>query len=231
VAVADSLDYMASELEKATASGQSLDEAVAKLLTKIVKEVKPIVFNGNNYSPEWAKEAARRKLLNLKNTVDALPELTKPAVVQVFERHKVLNARELKAREEIMFEQYVKTVNVEAQLMVLMANRYILPAALRYQKEVAESVSAVKAARSSTREAKKVLDRLTGLVDDLRARTDRMARALQKHVDGADRHARFMRETIVPAMDALRETGDQIELMIPHEMWPLPTYREMLFIK
>ena len=97
----------------------------------MIKENKRIIFNGNNYSKEWEKEAGKRGLLNLKNTVDALPQLFTKEVVGVFEKYKVLNERELHARYEIMLETYNKTVNVEGQLMVLMANRYILPAALR----------------------------------------------------------------------------------------------------
>src|SRR6185503_8998660 len=133
VAVAESLDYMATELEKATKGGKKIGAAVADLLPKEIKENKRIIFNGNNYAPEWEKEAGKRGLLNLKNTVDALPQLISKEVVGIFEKYKVLNGRELHARYEIMLEQYNKTVNVEGQLMVLMANRYILPAALDYQ--------------------------------------------------------------------------------------------------
>jgi glutamine synthetase len=232
VAVTESLDYMATALEEAVGKGKkTLAAAVKELLPKVIKENKRIIFNGNNYAEEWRKDAAKRGLLNLTNTVDALPELMKPDVVKTFEKYKVLNQRELTARTEINYETYVKTVNVEAQLMVLMANRYILPAALQYQKNVAESVTAVREAGGSTKEAKKVLDRLAGLVDDLRSQTDKLAKALDHHAPGADKHAKFMRDSVVPAMQALRETGDQIELMVPHEIWPLPTYREMLFIK
>ena len=112
----------------------------------MIKQHKRIIFNGNNYADEWQKDAKKRGLLNLRNTVDALPELVKPAVIKAFEKQKVLNARELQAREEINFEAYNKTINVEAQLMVLMANRYILPAALQYQQQVGEAVAASKAA-------------------------------------------------------------------------------------
>ena len=151
--------------------------------------------------------------------------------MKTFEKYKVLNARELHARYEITLETYVKTVNVEAQLMVLMANRYILPAALRYQKDVAESVKAVKDAGGSSKEAKKLLDKITGLVDELRRRTDKLAKALEHHAPSTEKHAKYMRDTIVPAMETLRESGDQIEVVVPHAIWPLPTYREMLFIK
>jgi glutamine synthetase len=124
VAVTDSLDAIATALEQATAKGKkSLEDAVRELLPKVIKENKRIIFNGNNYAEEWRKEAAKRGLQNLTNTVDSLPELVKPEVVKAFERYKVLNARELHARTEINYETYVKTLNVEGQLMVLMANR------------------------------------------------------------------------------------------------------------
>jgi glutamine synthetase len=231
VAMTEALDYVATELEKAVKSKKTLDQAVKDLLPKVIKENKRIIFNGNNYADAWRKDAAKRGLLNHTNTVDALPELTKADVVRIFEKYKVLNARELHARFDVAVETYVKTVNVEAQLMVLMANRYILPAALKYQKDVAESVAAVRDAGGSFKEAKKMLDRITALVDELRQRTDKLAAALDAHAPTAEKHAKFMRDTVVPAMAALRDTGDQIELVVPHELWPLPTYREMLFIK
>ena len=231
VAMTESLDYIATELEKAVQAKRSLDQAVKELLPRIIKQHKRIIFNGNGYSEEWRKEAAKRGLLNLTNTVDALPEAIRPDVSTIFEKYKVLNGRELRARYEVAMETYVKTINVEAQLMVLMSNRYILPAALRYQKDIAESVTAVKTAGGSIREAKKVLDRLTALVDALRSQTEQLAKALEQHAATTEKHAKMMRDAVVPLMAALRDTGDQIEVLLPHELWPLPTYREMLFIK
>jgi glutamine synthetase len=231
VAMTESLDYVATKLEEGIKSKGSLEAAVKELLPKIIKEHKRIIFNGNGYSEEWRKEAIKRGLLNLTNTVDALPELVKADVVKAFERYKVLDERELHARYEVALETYTKTVNVEAQLMVLMANRYILPAALRYQKDVADSVTSVRDAGGSVREAKKLLDRLTGLVDELRSRTDKLAKVLEHAGSGAEKHAKFMRDSVVTAMAALRETGDEIEVVVPHALWPLPTYREMLFVK
>src|SRR5712691_4956089 len=232
VAVTESLDYMATELEKATGAGKTLETAVAELLKKVIKENKRIIFNGNNYSKEWEKEAGKRGLQNLKNTVDALPQLVTKEVVAAFEKYKILNERELHARYEVMVETYNKTVNVEGQLMVLMANRYILPAAFAYQTCVAQSVSAVKSAGGKSVEGRKTLDALTKRTDELKRRTDRLAKALDHEGNGsAEKHARHFRDVVVPAMEALRETGDALELMIPHETWPLATYREMLFIK
>src|SRR5688572_2325183 len=140
IAMADALDSVATELEQATSKGEELNKAVAKLLTKVIKEHKRIVFNGNNYAAEWEKEAAKRKLLNHKNTVDALTEVVSQSVIKLLDRFKILNEREVHARYEIFLENYNKTINVEGQLMVLIANRYILPAALEYQRQIGASV-------------------------------------------------------------------------------------------
>jgi glutamine synthetase len=231
IAVTESLDYMATELEKATKGGKKIEKAVAELLPKVIKENKRIIFNGNGYTKEWEKEAGKRGLLNLKNTVDALPQLVSKEAVGLFEKYKVLNEREVHARYEIMLETYNKTVNVEGQLMVLMANRYIMPAALEYQKQIGQSVAAVKAAGGKSVEGKKLLDALTSRVDELKRRSDKLAKALEHEGADAGKHAKHFRDVVIPAMADLRETGDQIELMMPHETWPLATYREMLFIK
>jgi len=232
MAVTDSLDSVATELEKAMAGGKSLDAAVADLLQKIIKENKRIIFNGNNYSREWEKEAGKRGLLNLKNTVDALPQLITKDVVALFEKHKVLTGRELHARYEIMVETYNKTINVEGQLLVLMANRYVLPAALEYQKQVAQSVAAVKAAGAKSAEGKKTLESIIKLTDELKRRTDKLQTALEHEASGsAEKHAKHFRDAVIPAMNGVRDASDALEVLIPHELWPLATYREMLFIK
>jgi glutamine synthetase len=230
-AMADSLDSIATELEAAKGKGEELNKAVAKLLTKIVKEHKRIIFNGNNYSPEWEKEAGKRKLLNLKNTVDALPQLVTKEAISLLDRFKILNERELHARYEVFLENYNKTINIEGQLMVLMANRYILPAALEYQKQVGQSVAAVKAGGGKSVQGKKLLGTYTKLVDKFKAQTDVLAGLLEHSGGSAEKHAKYMRDKVVPGMAKLREVGDEIEVLTPHEIWPLPTYREMLFVK
>jgi glutamine synthetase len=231
MAVTESLDYMATEIEKSMKGGKSLEKAVAELLPKVIKENKRIIFNGTNYSSEWEKEAGKRGLLNLKNTVDALPQMVSKDVVELFEKYKVLNERELHARYEIMLEQYNKTLNVEGQLMVLMANRYIMPAVLDYQRQVAASVSAVKSAGAKSVEGKKTLDKLTKLVDKFKQQSDKLEKELAHEGGAADKHAKHFRDKVVPAMAALRELGDDLEVIMPHGTWPLATYREMLFIK
>jgi glutamine synthetase len=230
-AMADALDSVAAEIEAALAKGTSLEAAVKALLTKMAAEHKRIVFNGNGYSAEWQAEAAARGLLNLRNTVDALPQLVTPECVALFEKYKILNRREMHARYEIFLETYNKTINIEGQLMVLMANRYILPAALEYQKQIALSVGAVRAVGATSAEAEKLLVTYTALVDQLKAKADVLAGLLDHESGGAEAHAAYMRDAVVPAMATLREVGDAIEVLTPHGLWPLPTYREMLFVK
>src|SRR5688572_6960345 len=230
-AMADSLDSIATELEAATAKGEDLKAAVGKLLTKTIKQHKRIIFNGNNYSAEWQKEAAKRGLLNHKNSVDALTEVVSQSVIKLLDRFKILNEREVHARYEIFLENYNKTINIEGQLMVLMANRYILPAAFEYQKQVGLSVAAVKAGGSKSAQGKKLLGTYAKLVDKLKVETDALAKLLDHSGGSAEKHAKYMRDKVVPAMAKLRETGDSIEVLTPHELWPLPTYREMLFVK
>ncbi len=234
VAATESLDHVATELEKAVAAGESLEGAVGALLTRLIKENKRIIFNGNNYSKEWHEEAARRGLLNHAHTVDALPELVKPEVLALFEKYRVLTEREVRARHEIHLEAYTKTIRVEAQLMVLMANRYILPAAIQYQGQIAQSIRAVEEAGAACTEVRKLLEEYCRLVDELRRRTSALSDALAAldHTGAsAESHARHDREKVLPAMNALREIGDGLEVLTPHDLWPLPTYREMLFIK
>jgi glutamine synthetase len=232
VAVAESLDYCATELEKSLKGGKKLQAAVKDLLTKIIKENKQIIFNGNNYADEWQKEAAKRGLLNHRTSVDAYPEVLKPDVIRAFEKYGVLNERELKARYEVALEQYIKTVNIEANLMVLMAKRYILPAAFRYQTQLGESVAATKAAGVTSKEGKKALDELVKLTDECNVAVDKLQDLLDHEGDGSvEKHAKYFRDKIIPVMDTLREAGDGLENIVPQDLWPLPTYREMLFIK
>jgi glutamine synthetase len=232
VAVAESLDYCATELEKGLKEGKKLQGAVKQLLAKLVRENKRIIFNGNNYSEEWQKEAAKRGLLNHRTAVDAYAEAMKPDVVKAFEKYNVLTEREWHARYEVAVEQYNKTINIEAQLMVLMGSRFILPAAYRFQTELAQSVAAVKAAGATAKETRRALDNVCGLTETFKIRLDQLQKLLEHESNGnAEKHARYFRDKIVPAMNELRETGDSLECIVPHDTWPLPTYREMLFIK
>jgi glutamine synthetase len=226
VAVTESLDYIATELEKGLKEGKKLPAAVKALLTKLIKDNKRIIFNGNGYSDEWQKEAGKRGLLNHRTSVDAYSEALKPDVVKAFEKYGVLNERELHARYDVAVEQYNKTVNIEAQLMVLMTNRYILPAAYRYQAQLGEAVAAVKAAGATAKETRRSLDEIIRLTDDAKGRVDALQSLLEHEADGsAEKHAKYFRDKVIPAMNGLREVGDQLEAICPHDLWPLPTYR------
>jgi glutamine synthetase len=232
IAVAESLDYVATELEKATKGGKKVEQAAAELLPKLIKENKRIIFNGNNYAKEWEKEATKRGLLNLKNTVDALPQLISDEVIALFEKYKVLNARELRARYEVMVEQYNKTVNIEGQLMTLIANRYVLPAALEYMNQLGQALAAVKAGGSTFVEGKKLLRTVAKLTDEFSRHTANLQNALNHESNGSvEKHAKHFRDAVIRAMTALRDSGDALEVLIPNSLWPLATYREMLFIK
>jgi glutamine synthetase len=232
VAVTEALDYCATELEKSLKEGKKLQAAVKTLLVKLVRENKRIIFNGNGYSEEWQKEAEKRGLLNHRTSADAYAEILKPDVVKTFEKYGVLKERELRARYDVAVEQYNKTINIEAQLMVLMANRYILPSAYEYQGALAQSVAAVKAAGATAKEARRSLDNLCRLTDEFKIRIDHLQELLdQAHADTPEKHMKFFRDKVVPAMNLVREAGDSLECVIPHATWPLPTYREMLFIK
>jgi glutamine synthetase len=232
LAAADALESVADALEKAVAGGRKLEDAVLALVKDLVSEHKRIIFNGNNYSQEWQDEAKRRGLLNHRNTVDALSELVSGKVLAAFAKHGILNEREMRARYEVALESYNKSINIEGQTMVLMANRYILPAAVEYQKRMAESLAAVKAAGGQCTEVKSLLDRFCDLTCDLRRRTEALSHELEHAGEGsAESHAKHYRDKVVPAMTALREAGDRIEQLVPHELWPLPTYREMLFTR
>jgi len=232
LAVTESLDYCATELEKGLKEGKKLQAAVKSLLTKLIKENKRIIFNGNGYSDEWQKEAAKRGLLNHRTSVDAYNEAIKPEVLATFEKYGVLSGREVHARYDVEVEHYNKTINVEAQLMVLMANRYILPAGYRYQQQLAENVAAVKAAGATAKETRHMLDQVCALTDACKLGVDALQSLLEHETNGnAEKHARYFRDKVIPAMDTLREAGDGLESLVPHDMWSLPTYREMLFVK
>ena len=230
--VAESLDYIATELEKAIKGGKRITEAVAELLPKIIKENKQVIFNGNGYAEEWHKEAEKRGLPNLKNTVDALPVTIEPDVVELFEKYKVYTKKELESRFNILSEAYVKALVIEGKTALLMAKTMILPAALRYQKEVAESLAAAKAAGASSGAGVETFGSLVSTINELTAAIKVLEKAVNHHVEGEPYdHAKHAREEIFPALGVVREAADKLEGVVADDLWPLPTYREMLFIK
>ena len=233
MAVTESLDYMATELEKAIKGGKTIEQAVAELLPKVIKENKRIIFNGNNYSAEWEKEAGKRGLLNLKNTVDALPQLVTKEVdrpvreVQGAQRARAARALRGHGRDLQQDRERRGPADGADGQPLHPAGGVRVPEAGRRRAS-----SAVKAAGGKSVEGKKTLDALVKLTDEFKRRTDKLQKALEHEGNGsAEKHAKHFRDAVIPAMAALRDTGDELELIIPHELWPLATYREMLFIK
>jgi glutamine synthetase len=230
--VAESLDYIATHLEKAKSAGKDINPAIQELLTSIIKESKKVIFNGDNYTPEWHQEAERRGLPNVRNTVDSLPVIIRKDTIELFSRYKVYSERELHSRFTILSENYVKTVAIEAKLMAYMGRTQILPAALRYQGEVAEAVNATKAAGVDNTAQLDLLKTLTATITSFQKALASLEHELGHHAEGdAYAHAKHARDGIVPAMANLRTLGDKLEVLVADDLWPLPTYREMLFIK
>jgi glutamine synthetase len=231
--VADSLDYIATHLEGAVAAGKDLNSEIQALLPKIMSESKKVIFNGDNYAAEWHAEAERRGLPNRRNTIDSLPDLRSPKSIELFGKFGVFSERELHSRYEILLENYKKTIAVEAYLTVQIANRLILPAALRYQAEVAQSIANLKAAGASVPKSQsRLLGELTEAIEELQVSTDQLSDAVDEHIEGDTlAHGKYARDVIVPAMASVRAAGDRLEGLVADDLWPLPTYQEMLFIK
>jgi glutamine synthetase len=228
--VAESLDYVASALEAAVAAGKPLNTAIADLLSKIVNEHGAVIFNGNGYSQEWHAEAKARGLPNLKTTVESLPVLQSPEVIELFDKYKVLSPRELHSRYEVAFEQYSKSINVEAKLVLGMARTLIVPGVLRYQREVAETCTAVKTAGAAA--DTRLLERITTLATKLEERIETLESAFAHHAGASIvEEATTFCDKILPAMSAVREVSDQLEGLIARDKWAIPTYEDMLFIK
>lgn len=229
--VAESLDYCAAQLEKATAADpDSLHSAVQKLLTDIINECEPIIFNGDGYSLEWHEEAERRGLFNLKTTADALPYLESPEVQELFSKYEVLTPRELESRLETYLEQYCLSVNVEANLTLEMARTLIFPAAVRYQNELASSCANLRLVGYEF--DTDTLDRITELVKCLQDSSATLDKTMQENGnDDMIAEARHYCHEVLPAMEAVRKYADELEGIVADDLWPLPTYQEMLFIK
>ena len=229
--VTESLDYIATELEKETSGDVSkLNGAIEKLLQKIIAEHKAVIFNGNGYAFEWQEEAKRRGLPNLKATPESLDVLVTPKNIAMFAKYGVLSEREMRSRYDIYLERYCKDINAEANSAVQIAKTMILPAGYRYQGELVDTASKLKSLGQTVHMG--TLDKLTKLVGEFEGRIELLEKTLAHH-GAADLRAevQHFHDDVVPAMLSLRETADQIESILPDDLWPLPTYREMLFIK
>src|SRR5262249_31063962 len=231
--VAESLDLIATALEKSKSAGKDLNRAVQELLPGIIKECKKVLYDGDNYIPEWHAEAERRGLPNLRNSVDAMPAILEQESIELFTKYRVYTKRELESRFTILLENYIKTVMIEARCMSMMAKTMILPAALRYLGQVAQSVQALRGAGVEPQKREtELVTTLNETVGQFQGATDKLDHALGHHADGdVFAHAKYARDHVVTAMADLRKLGDKLETMVADDLWPLPTYREMLFMK
>ncbi|CAN5234180.1 glutamine synthetase III [soil metagenome] len=227
--MADSLDFIATKLEAAVEAGTEFNTAVEELLTEIITDHGQVVFNGDGYSDEWQVEAASRGLKNLRTTIDALPELITEEAMELFEKYKVFNHREMHSRYEIGLEQYVLTINVEARITLEVGATSILPAAVRYQTELATNFAALKAAGVKGDTA--ALEEVSAPLADLRSALADLKAGIEADAGhDAMEEAKHYQSVILPAMSAVREASDVLEGIVADDLWPLPTYQEMLYI-
>ena len=230
-AVAAALDEFATVLE----SAEDFHAALGNLIREVIRTHKRIIFNGNGYDEAWIHEAEARGLCNYPTTADCLPCYIAPKNIALFEKYRVYSEAEMRSRYEIYLQNYAKVLHIEAHTMVSMAQKDILPAALRYGRELAETILAKRTALpgvscANTEEA---------LLGDVNALTDSLAyclSALRIALDEADNalhtaqtRADYYRDTVIPAMEALREAADGLEVLVAKDLWPLPSYGDMLF--
>ena len=218
--VAEAIDELAGKLGAAIDGGASVDGGVLGVVRDVYAANKRIVFGGDNYSEDWHAEAETRGLANLRTTPDALPWLIEKQTIDVFERYEVLDHRELEARYEVLLEQYITTINIEAETAAAMARTMILPAAARHIELLDDA--GLEAPETEAR----------GLTEDLYRAILALEAANSSHPDAeALEYSVFMRDTVVPAMGEVREAADKLERIVADDLWPLPKYSEVLFIR
>jgi glutamine synthetase len=228
----ESLDYIATRLEKETAGQpEQFNAAVQGLLKEIISEHGQVIFNGDGYAEAWHKEAEfERGLPNLKTSFEALPAFESEEAINLFEHYGVMSHRETKSRLDVYLEQYVNTVQVEARLMIEMARTLIYPAAIRFQGELAST--AVQLQSLGLTYDKASLDQAGELTGCLKESTDRLENLITAHhADDLLAEAEHACHQVLPAMSAVRHYADALEGIVADDLWPLPTYQEMLFIK
>jgi glutamine synthetase len=220
--VAEAIDAMAEDLENAINGGKNADEAVTEVVKASYAANRQIVFGGDNYSDEWHAEAEKRGLFNLKTTPDALPWLIEDQTTTVFGNYEVLSERELHSRYEVAIEQYATKLNIEAETAASIARTMILPAAARH-------LALLKAAnmQAAVSETELLIGELWGAIAELEK-----ANLSENQPDEEPmRWATYMRDKVIPAMDGVRDVADRLERIVADDLWPLPKYSEMLFIK
>jgi glutamine synthetase len=227
--VADALSEIADELEGA----KNLNVKVQSLLKKYAVEHEAVIFNGDNYSEAWVVEAAKRGLPNIRNCVDGINAMTDKENAKVLIKHGTLPKGEIHARHEILLENYIKTINIEAKTMLAMARREILPAVINFTTTLANSVNAVEAAGVDAPAQAMLLQKVNDAATEMSVAIDELADTVSAAAGEAavGKKAVAYRDSVIPAMVALRKVSDGIEPFIAAECWPLPTYADMLFYR
>jgi glutamine synthetase len=218
---AEAIDAMAEDLENALNGGATIEDAVAQVVKAAYSANKQVLFMGDNYSDEWHAEAERRGLYNLRTTPDALPWVTHDQTVTMFSNYGVLSERELDSRYEVFLEQYITTLNIEAETAASIARTQIMPAAVRHLNELKAT-----GIEDLATEVAPIVEELVGSIRALE-------KANREHPEDGEllAHAEYMRDTVIPAMEDTRAIADGLERLIADDLWPLPKYAEMLFIK
>ena len=227
--VAEELAQFADALEGTADFNSDLNALIRKTLT----DHKRIIFNGNNYSDEWVAEAERRGLSNLKTTVDALPSFIAPKSIALFTRHKIFTEQEMRSRYELLLESYCKTLNIEALTRADMVNKQILPAVMKYTNRLVRAALDKRALRDSmpTEPEQPLAEKLAGLSGCLYRKTRKLESELMQAPEQADIKAQadYYKDIILPSMQELRETADELETLTAKDCWPYPSYSELLY--
>jgi len=231
---AESLDYVATELERVVGKNPSpakVQASAMALLKKIVKQHKRVIFGGDGYSSEWHQEAEKRGLPHLRDTVEALGALKARKNVDLFRKYSVLNKSEFDSRTAISYEKYVKQLTIEAETMITIGRTQILPAALQNQSRIAGAVATTEAAGVKCNDTLAALGEFVNLVSRFREALGTLEKVVAHHDDDPVKHATWIRDKVSPAMAELRTYADAIETQVAADLWPLPTYRDLLFLK
>ena len=227
--IAEELEQFADQLDKAT----DINAAVLEIVKETMKNHKRIIFNGNNYSEEWVKEAERRGLHNLKTTVDAIPAFETEESIKLFEKHGIFTEAEVRSRCEILFENYAKTINIEALTMLDMAKKEILPAVLAYNKEVFNTLKVKQelGLNVSLEKEQAYATKLSNLTESLMSKIDELDKVVldAKNTEEGFESARYYKDFVIEAMQTLRMVSDELETMVSSDKWPFPTYVDLLF--
>ena len=225
--IADAFAEACDVLEKA----DDFDLAVHDLIKKYATEHQRIVFGGNGYSDEWVAEAERRGLPNIKSMVEAIPALTTDKAINLFEKYKVFTKAELESRAEIKYENYSKAINIEARTMIDMATKQIIPAVIKYTKELADTINAVKAAGADVSVQSELLTEISALLVESKSALKALTEVTEKaaEMEEGEEQARYYHFTVVKAMAALRSPVDKLEMIVDKEAWPMPSYGDLMF--